>query len=182
MKIMAVDPSLRATGVALPSGETKLIEPAKMGPYSEGTDRVAAILWRVSTWMEEYKPTHICLEDYAYGVGKSGRLFDIGELGGCLKLLFLSRGLPIILVPPTVLKKFVTGKGNASKQEVMRDLKQKWGRSFVSSDMADAYALRLLAMQKVGVRVEEGPGDRSVLGKVTILRSSEFLKTIAIKF
>jgi Holliday junction resolvasome RuvABC endonuclease subunit len=46
-----------------------------------------------------------------------------------------------IIVPPTVLKKYVTGKGNASKAQMMEGVAKKWGPQFDNDNLADAYAL-----------------------------------------
>lgn len=57
----------------------------------------------------------IALEDYSFG--SSGRsLFQIAENGGILKYVLDEHGFhDILLVAPTQLKKFATGKGNADK-------------------------------------------------------------------
>ena len=49
-----------------------------------------------------------------------------------------------MIVPPTVLKKYVTGKGNASKEHVLECVIRKWfddPPSWGSYDLYDAYAL-----------------------------------------
>lgn len=61
---------------------------------------------------------HIGLEGYAFGA--SGRaLFQIAENCGLLKYKLYELAKPVEVIPPTVVKKFATGKGNASKQEMV---------------------------------------------------------------
>ena len=51
----------------------------------------------------------------------------------------------IVVVPPTVLKKYVTGKGNANKELMMESVIRKWFSAsvpfFGAQDLYEAYAL-----------------------------------------
>lgn len=62
--------------------------------------------------------THAYIEGYAFGA--VGRVFNIAENGGYLKQRLWLCGIPFEVPAPTVIKKFATGKGNASK-EMMYD-------------------------------------------------------------
>jgi hypothetical protein len=57
--------------------------------------------------------TTVFIEGYA--MGASGRVFEIAENTAILKHKLWFRGIPINIVPPTVVKKFATTKGNATK-------------------------------------------------------------------
>ena len=58
-------------------------------------------------------PRVIALEDYA--MGARGRVFEIAENTGALKQDLRANGFNFKLYPPTVVKKFATGKGNSDK-------------------------------------------------------------------
>lgn len=58
-------------------------------------------------------PRAIALEDYA--MGARGRVFEIAENTGALKQDLRANGYDFKLYPPTVVKKFATGKGNSDK-------------------------------------------------------------------
>jgi hypothetical protein len=90
----------------------------------------------------------IQIEDYSYG--STGRVFHIAENLGLLKYkLKMECGWDYTLLPPSVIKKFATDKGNANKElmleafekdtgvnlEVLFDTKSK----SPISDVADAY-------------------------------------------
>ena len=53
------------------------------------------------------------MENYAYGA--TGRVFNIAENTGILKKQLREAGFKYTVIPPTVIKKYATGKGNASK-------------------------------------------------------------------
>lgn len=55
----------------------------------------------------------VAIEDYAFSA--TGRVFHIGEHTGVLKYLLYKSGYAVKSIPPTVIKKFATGKGNADK-------------------------------------------------------------------
>lgn len=72
----------------------------------------------VSRVVRETQPQHIILEDYAFS--RAGRLTQLGENGGILKaeLYRQHRSIPLHIVAPTSMKKFATGKGIATKEDV----------------------------------------------------------------
>jgi Holliday junction resolvasome RuvABC endonuclease subunit len=61
------------------------------------------------------QPT-IYIEDYA--MGAKGKVFNIAENTGLLKHKLHRLSLPVYTVPPTVIKKHATGKGNADKDKM----------------------------------------------------------------
>ena len=56
---------------------------------------------------------NIYIEDYSFG--SVGKVFHIAENTGLLKYKLWEVGYKFTTVPPTVIKKFATGKGNADK-------------------------------------------------------------------
>lgn len=93
------------------------------------------------------KIRHTCMEGYNRGA-RNGRE-ESGELGATVKRVLLGTvpgpaAYPTI-VPPTSLKKFVTGTGNAAKAEMLLGVYKKWGADFRDDNEADAYALARLA-------------------------------------
>jgi hypothetical protein len=115
-----------------------------------GINRFDIIAHRFAQEISILKPKNVCLEGYSYG--SKGQVFEIGENTGILKLeLFRNFIEPTIIAPPT-LKKFATGSGRASKEEMYDafleetklDLENQYdlkiGKS-PSSDMVDSYFL-----------------------------------------
>jgi Holliday junction resolvasome RuvABC endonuclease subunit len=82
---------------------------------------------------------HIAMEGYAFGAKLNRE--KLGELGGIVKLasrLVLQQDP--ISVPPTILKQYVTGKGTATKEEMVLAV-QKWDAEITDNNLADAYGL-----------------------------------------
>ncbi len=145
MNIMGIDPSLTCLGFAYSvNGEQAVVgtvRPKKL----KGLDRIAFIRDQVQEMFDEAAPELIAYEGYAMGrFAGGGRLADLGELGGVLKLMAFERKIPLLLVPPTCLKLFATGKGNADKDRVMAAMAKERGKLFSADDEADAYALYLM--------------------------------------
>tara|TARA_B100000745_G_scaffold123035_1_gene79901 strand:+ start:1456 stop:1995 length:540 start_codon:yes stop_codon:yes gene_type:complete len=88
----------------------------------------------------------VILEDYSYG--STGRVFNIAENVGILKLKLKQNGFRYETVPPTVIKKFATGKGNSNKEAMLEawkaesnnfELVQETGNP--ATDIIDSYFL-----------------------------------------
>lgn len=63
---------------------------------------------------------------------------------------FLEHGCRVIVVPPTTLKKFVTGKGNAEKSLMIREVYKRWGFDAADDNQADAVGLLQVGRAVIG--------------------------------
>lgn len=54
------------------------------------------------------------------------------------------------MVPPTTLKKFVTGKGNAEKSLMIREVYKRWGFDAADDNQADAVGLLQVGRAVIG--------------------------------
>ena len=119
--------------------------------YSQIADWVIDIIKSQSQLMIgklwEKKPI-IQIEDYSYG--STGRVFHIAENLGLLKYkLKMECGWDYTLLPPSVVKKFATDKGNANKDLMLDAFEKDTGTNLAQvfdttskspvSDVADAY-------------------------------------------
>ena len=126
-------------------------------PYTSEPERYSQIAdWAINiiksygdatTGVNGIKPT-IQIEDYSYG--STGRVFHIAENLGLLKYkLKMECGWDYNLIPPSVIKKFATGKGNANKELMIDAFEKDTGTNLAQvfdttskspvSDVADAY-------------------------------------------
>src|ERR1700690_2602661 len=98
-----------------------------------------AVIW----FSDDAEPDLIAIEGYSYG-SKAGREMA-GELGGVLRHMLWHCGFTYIDVPPTTLKQYVTGKGNAQKSMMIKEVYKKWQYEAADDNEADAYSLARLA-------------------------------------
>lgn len=130
-------------------GVFKLYEYPK---YSNEMERYIGLAnWTIET-IRWYNGRVECvyLEDYAFAA--TGRVFNIAENMGILKYKLQREKFNYVTIPPTVVKKHATGKGNANKElmydtflaETEVDLKEELTPRSTSitnpvSDIVDAY-------------------------------------------
>lgn len=63
-----------------------------------------------------HQASFVSLEGYAFGA--RGQVFQIGENTGLLKNTIWKNNIPFEVTPPTVIKKYATGKGNSNKEKM----------------------------------------------------------------
>lgn len=113
----------------------------------KGVDRLEAIYNHVNNMLTELKEEHlignVAMEGYAYGSQMSHML---GELGGIVKLALKGHGVYPLIIPPTTLKKYVTGKGTGiQKNQMLLHTYKKWGVEFTDDNACDSFALARMA-------------------------------------
>lgn len=98
---------------------------------------------QITSSLRGYKIADVAMEGYAFGSQMANML---GELGGMVKLaVYETLGIRPLIVPPTSLKKFVTGKGTGvQKNQMLLHTYKKWGVEFTDDNAADSYALARL--------------------------------------
>lgn len=91
----------------------------------------------------------VAIEGFSFA-SKGRSLFDIGYLGWRIKEDL--RGMEMngtikywLDVPPTVVKKFATGKGNAPKELILQQVYKRWDEEFSDNNQADAFVLAKIA-------------------------------------
>lgn len=118
-------------------------------PYSSPEERFS----NIATWafqkVQFHQPYHVYIEGYS--MGSRGKVFHIGENTGLLKQVLYRAQYAFTTIPPTVVKKVATGKGNATKdkmyeaflKETGQDIKQvlspKRKLGSPEADIVDAY-------------------------------------------
>lgn len=89
------------------------------------------------------KPTGVAIEGYAFG-GK-GKVYTLGEVGGVIRLAAQQLETPLIQVPPTTLKKYISGTGKATKDIMIKEIYKNYDLDFNDNNDADAAGLAILA-------------------------------------
>lgn len=107
-----------------------------------GLERCSSIAGAILEVVDEHKPSVAVIEGYGYA--NSNTLVTLVEIGTVVRYFLRQIGMPYIVVAPNSLKKFVTGKGTASKELIILHVFQRWGYSATTNNIADAYGLAMM--------------------------------------
>jgi crossover junction endodeoxyribonuclease RuvC len=88
----------------------------------------------------------VVIEGPAFGA-KGRAVFDIAGMRGVITHSLWMDGMPYVEVPPSVLKKYVTGKGNANKDAMIAAAIRSLGFEGFDNNEADAWCLLHMASQ-----------------------------------
>lgn len=142
---IGLDPSLTGFGVAAVGAgvdHTWLIKSKK-----SGVDRLLDISYTLNDIFEEVRRGGNTISDVAIEdtVWSSHSASALGELAGTVKMtchtVLTGPGRYPLRVPPPMLKKYATGRGNAKKIEIVLSVYKHFGKEFRDDNEADAYVL-----------------------------------------
>ena len=152
--VIGIDPSLTSTGYS-GCGQN--------GTFSSkftGVQRLADLSEQLANFLlVAPTKTFVVIEGYSFA-SRNSQAHSTGELGGVLRLTMHRMGIDFIEVPPTCRAKFATGRGNASKTEVMSALSARTGIVWSgkgADDMADAYVLEEMGLAVQGKARHDWP-------------------------
>ena len=136
-RVLGLDLGLMATGYAYSDEVAGVIRSRARGPR-----RLAEIRDAILDWV--YETDIVVLEGYSYA--SQNKAHQVGELGGVIRLSLYTARVPYVEVPPAVLKKFTTGKGNADKDAVFAAAIRRFGFEGDDNNAADAWILRAMGL------------------------------------
>lgn len=142
--VVGLDLSLASTGVARVDGKTTTIKP-NAGPL-EPARRLFEIVTAVDyqlTGTGDPIPTLAVLEAHHYAAGRGATAGKLAELAGAVKLRLFELDVVTVTIPAATLKKWATGNGGASKDEMLIAAEERGGKP-ANDDEADAYLLRAI--------------------------------------
>lgn len=160
---MGLDLSLTSTGVSV-GGETTVI-----ATKLRGAERLFRISLDVLEIAVAKNVQIVAIEGYSFA-SRNSHAHSIGELGGCVRMRLWEKGIPFVEIPPTCRAKFATGKGNASKGEVISAISAQTGLVFSGAgadDECDAWILEEMLRAKLGNPMAHWTADKlAALDKV----------------
>lgn len=160
MNFIGIDPSLTGTGIVCLNKEGEIVgqELIKTTNKLEIEDRLELINDRIQDLMDDeyqirytdgYKHNVIVyIEGLSFGA-KGDAIMQLAGLHYYLRIQLRNKSrsdLNYEIIPPTTLKKFITGKGNAKKELMLLQVYKRWGVEFTDNNMADAYSLARMAL------------------------------------
>jgi Holliday junction resolvasome RuvABC endonuclease subunit len=143
-RVLALDLSLAATGVATPHGELSTIKPT-----SNGDIRYHEIQRRVRDLLTDLAPDLVVMEDVPTGI-RNAAAGPLAMVHGAVRTRLIDWEIPYITVPPATLKVYATGRGNAPKPDLRMELYKRTGIDVTDDNQVDAAWLRYLALDLAG--------------------------------
>jgi len=142
MAFLGIDQSLTGTGICILSDAGDLVASATVttDDLRDG-ERLVYIKTAVANFLAGVE--FATLEGYSYD--SVGRVFELGEIGGVLKVLLHEHHVPYVVVAPVLVKKFATGSVHASKDAMLAAAASQGHDFGANDDQADAFFLACIA-------------------------------------
>ena len=166
--IIAFDLSLTATGYAKLVLQQNLLTNGLIQPRHKenGVDRLNTILTRLAPFVSS--DALVILEGFSFASNGSYAR-EIAGLGWLVRWWLYKRGVPYLEIAPAQLKKFVTGKGNADKDLMLKEVLKRFAIDLDNHNVADAVGLLYIGLALIGKWQPTTDQQRAV---VTAVRNS----------
>jgi crossover junction endodeoxyribonuclease RuvC len=148
-----LDPSLTATGVVVNGFDDSRPTDLVVRTPKRGTARLIhlrSVLLRLARAGVSGSVDLVVIEGPSYA-SSIGQAHSMGGLWWCYVVALAEFEIPVLVIPPTVLKKFATGAGNAGKDRVVSAVSVRTGREFSSNDIVDALVLYSIGRFMLGL-------------------------------
>jgi crossover junction endodeoxyribonuclease RuvC len=143
--VLGVDPATHI-GLALASSENEEDRGKAIELDQTGFQRLQSIATEVERTIKVWEPDFAVIEGYAF-CRNIDSFIRIVEVGTAIKQVLFNLKIPWVEVPPTTLKKWVTGKGHAKKEQMAESAKERWLFVSKNSDIIDAYGLAKMGLE-----------------------------------
>ena len=139
-KFIGIDQSLRNTGVVILDDKANVIKTYSWQPKTKDVQRLKEFQTLIENLVSEMGTKDIIYGMEGYSFSKFN-MAALGELGGIIKLTFHNCGVELTTYQPTVIKKFICGKGNAKKDLMLKYVFKKYKFDTDDDNLADAFAI-----------------------------------------
>jgi Holliday junction resolvasome RuvABC endonuclease subunit len=167
MKTVGIDLSLTSTGVAIIEDGTVVdlrriqSKGSETATLNQRRTRLAGLRHRI--WEAAHGADLVAIEGPSFGQTRQGGQHDRAGLWWLLTDWLLDDTLdgfpiPVVEIPPSNVKKYATGKGNAAKDHVLAAVVRRYPQAEVSgNDEADSLVLAAMAHRHLGRPIDDLP-------------------------
>ena len=155
-RVIGLDLSLASTGLAMIDHGVIRTRRITSKPVAQDLDARSKRLRRLvgEIWLYIEQASLVCVEGPSYG-STTGHQHDRAGLWWLTIGRATGTGLHVVEVPPTVVKTYATGKGNAKKDEVLAAVVRRYPSVDVTgNDEADALVLAAIGCRLLGKPIE----------------------------
>jgi len=125
--------------------------PSSESTYHARFLEITANFWRstsrIKTILTESKQAFTAIEAAIY-IQNPHTSLAIASVVGCVDFICHVSGLQPVLVDNRKWKKEILGKGNATKADILKFAREKWGDVFEEQDFADAACIALWCKER----------------------------------
>lgn len=149
---VGLDLSLTNTGVAILTdnlNDLPQVLSIKTTPKYDLYTRAEMALEKLKVFLDVHtgsnKNTHFFVEGFAFGA--KGQIFNIAEFSGIIKYYINKEWFfdsDFYQIPPTSLKKFITGSGTAKKELMVKEVYKRYQFDTNDDNAADAFSLAVM--------------------------------------
>jgi len=158
MLILGIDPGSSQTGYGVIDSSNHVHGYGVISLTGDHMARIQQIYQEITKIVREYKPATCAIEMPVYGSNPQAML-KLGRAQAAAMLAVLNQDISVAQYTPKMVKRAVTGNGNASKEQVAYMvnslLKFKVSPSKISHDVSDALAVAVCHHER------EMPGGKS---------------------
>jgi crossover junction endodeoxyribonuclease RuvC len=157
MRILGVDPSLRATGYAVLQGASRGVRAISAGVIrTDDTQplpqRLRVIHDGLLALIDAHRPAGLAVEDLFAAPRFPRTAILMGHVRGVVCLAAAQYALPVEALPPAAVKAAIGGFGAASKAQMQQAVRRLLAMDgAVESHAADAAAMALVALSRRGI-------------------------------
>lgn len=142
MIVLGLDLSLVETGyVLLENGKIKEQKLIKSKPNGKLPTNELERLMKIRGQIILPKTDLAVIEGLAFMARNSVSLVQLSALNYMVREHLYINRIPFLIVAPSTLKKFVTGRGNAKKDEMLLETYKRFKESFNNDNLCDAFGL-----------------------------------------
>ena len=171
MNVIGIDASLTGTAACRIDSdsqgdhEMKVFRSPPASSLRGRIERYHKLVEEVERWTWQAGETAVVfIEGYSFASPQFAH--QLGEYGGLLRAGLLKLVAEVIEVPPSSLKKFITGSGNAKKEQVIAHICRRWKHIFDTNDEADAFGLVQFGLRYLGLAECDSNAQREVIEKL----------------
>jgi crossover junction endodeoxyribonuclease RuvC len=150
---IGLDLSLSGTGMVILDENEKILEKKLIStkPVDVIEKRLIFIQTEILSCLTKYMVgvdfSIVFIEGLSFG-SSGQRMLELAGLHYLVRTTFFNMVSPMFryeIVSPTVIKKFITGTGNAKKELMLLKVYKKFGEEFQDNNICDAFCLGKLA-------------------------------------
>ena len=168
-RILGIDPGTRFVGWGVIEACGDSVRRLDSGTWRLGErnplrERLVLFRKKLVCVLEEWSPTEVALESAFMGKNARSAL-RLGEARGVALVTVAEVGIPLMEIPPALVKRRVAGAGNAGKEMIAHLVaaQVEGCEDFGSLDESDALAVALCAFLEKSGNIGHDGGRRPVL-------------------